>query len=457
MDRDNAPCDPRRGGGQSPSDGGVPGDTPDPRSDDTGVSPHGNVSISGTRISAGVGKVDTSFITGTFETQTPAVAAAARWNASGMEARRDELPYRQAVESIRDLAVIMLDPDGLITGWNAGAEAVLGYSRDEMLGTDGSVIFVEEDRVSGRPAAQRAAATAGGTCIDERWHRRRDGARLWACTTLNALRGDAGGLIGFVRTLRDQTAQREAARTLDEARAVAERASRSRNDFVATVSHELRTPLSIILMWSKMMRQGTLDGEELAEAIEAIGRSAESQSRLIEELLDDSRIASGKLRLDIGPADLGEIVTQVVDSFRPAMESKRIECVNEIDERAGVVECDKGRIQRVVRNLVANAVKFTPNDGRIEVGVHRKGDGLELSVADSGVGIEPAFLPKVFERFDQGDSTRDRPHGGLGLGLSIVRSIVEMHGGTVAAFSDGQGKGACLVVRLPMRSPSLAD
>lgn len=376
-----------------------------------------------------------------------------RHHAAETAKRRGEMSYHQTIESIRDHAIIMLDTEGSITGWSKGAGLVLGFAPEEMLGQHIRKIFVEEDREQDMSGKELARAAATGTALDERWHQRKDGSRFWASGTVNALRDDEGNLTGFVKILRDHTAQKELTENLEQARANAEQANRSKDQFIATISHELRTPLSIIMMWSKMMRQGDLDDEDLDEAVEAIARSAESQSRLIEDLLDSSRIAAGKLSIDIGPVNLGEIITQAVDSFWPAMESKEIECSVEIGEGLDAGEWDGGRILQVVRNLVSNAVKFTPRGGRIEVGAGRDGEWVEVTVSDSGVGIDPAFLPRVFERFAQGDSARDRPHGGLGLGLSIVQSIVEMHGGSITPFSDGHGKGTRFIVHMPLRSP----
>jgi two-component system CheB/CheR fusion protein len=375
-----------------------------------------------------------------------------RHRAAETAQRHGEVAYHQTIQNIRDHAIIMLDTHGVITAWSTGAVTVLGFAPEEMIGRNFREIFVEEDREADVSAREMEEAAATGIALDERWHRRKNGGHFWASGTVNALRDDAGRLTGFVKILRDHTAQKELTEKLDQARYNAELANRSKGNFIAMISHELRTHLSIIMMWSKMLREDALEGEDLAEAIEAIGRSAESQSRLIEDLLDSSRIAAGKLSLEIGPADLGELVTQVADSFWPAIESKGIECVVDVDDRVGVVECDGDRIRQVVRNLISNAVKFTPQGGRIEVSVRRDEGFIEMTVSDTGMGIEPEFLPRVFELFTQSDSARDRAHGGLGLGLSICKTIAEMHGGLITPFSDGQRKGARFVVRLPLHA-----
>jgi len=234
------------------------------------------------------------------------------------------------------------------------------------------------------------------------------------------------------------------------ARAAAEAASRAKDAFLATVSHELRTPLSPILAWSRMLRQGTLGEEKARRALEAIERCARSQAQLVEDLLDVSRIITGKLRLDVRPVPLAPVVQAAVEVVRPAAEAKGLELQVVLDAEVGTVTGDPERLKQVVWNLASNAVKFTPKGGRVEVRLERVDGRVEITVRDSGQGIRPEFLPHIFQRFEQADSTSTRAHGGLGLGLAIVRHIVELHGGTVHAESPGEGQGAVFTVALPL-------
>jgi signal transduction histidine kinase/ActR/RegA family two-component response regulator len=229
----------------------------------------------------------------------------------------------------------------------------------------------------------------------------------------------------------------------------AESANRAKDDFLAVVSHELRTPLTAILGWAHLLNSGKLDPARAARALHTIERSASAQSRLIDDLLDVSRIASGTLRLNCYPMTVSSAVEAAIDAIRPRAERQHVELHADIDPAAGLVSADPQRLQQIIDNLLSNALKFTPRGGRIDVAVRRVGANVELSVRDSGIGIAPEFLPYVFDRFRQADSASTRAHGGLGLGLAIVKQLVQMHGGSVRADSEGTGRGATFVVWLP--------
>ena len=233
------------------------------------------------------------------------------------------------------------------------------------------------------------------------------------------------------------------------ARNEAERANRLKDEFLATISHELRNPLNAILGWSHMMRLGNLTPANAERAVETIYRNAKSQAQLVADLLDVSRIISGKLRLDVRTVDLISIVNAAIDSIRPPADAKGIRLQTILDPGAGPISGDADRLQQVIWNLLTNAVKFTPKGGRIQVKVHRIESHVEIVVNDSGVGINKEFLPYVFDRFRQADASTTRIHGGLGLGLSIVHQLVDLHGGTVTVSSEGEGKGATFTIKLP--------
>ncbi len=244
----------------------------------------------------------------------------------------------------------------------------------------------------------------------------------------------------------------QAAVAMDNARLYrqAQEASRMKDEFLATLSHELRTPMNAILGWAQLLRDDRLDGPTTARAVQTIDRNARVQTQLISDILDVSRIVSGKLRLDVRPVELVRSVEAALDTVRPAAEARGIEVQRELHAGAGLVSGDDDRLQQVAWNLLSNAIKFTPHGGRVTVRVARVDSYVQLTVEDSGIGIDPDFLPHVFERFRQGDSSSTRPHGGLGLGLALVRHLVEMHGGTVHAASPGRDRGATFTVKLPV-------
>lgn len=233
-------------------------------------------------------------------------------------------------------------------------------------------------------------------------------------------------------------------------RAEAETANRMKDEFLATVSHEIRTPLNAIIGWSHLLRSGRLDKVNTERAVETIDRNAKSQAQIIEDLLDASRIITGKLRLNTEPVDIASVVNAAIDSVQLALDSKDLQLEVTLDPSARHTVGDANRLQQIVWNLLSNAIKFTPSGGRIEVKVERADDSLQLRVSDTGLGIPANFLPFIFDRFRQADGTTTRLHGGLGLGLAIVRHLVELHGGTIKADSAGVGLGSTFTIQLPL-------
>ncbi|HLL15426.1 MAG TPA: ATP-binding protein [Pyrinomonadaceae bacterium] len=231
--------------------------------------------------------------------------------------------------------------------------------------------------------------------------------------------------------------------------AEAEAANRTKDEFLATMSHELRTPMTAILGWAQLLRSNILGEADFEHGLEIVERNAQAQNKLIDDLLDISRIITGKLRLDVRAVDLVSIVAAVVDSLRPSAEAKAVRLQTLLDPQAGPISGDADRLQQIVWNLLSNAIKFTPKGGRVQVRLERADSHVEIIVSDSGKGIGAEFLPHVFDRFRQADSTSTRKQGGMGLGLSIVRQLVELHGGTVSVESGGDGQGATFIVQLP--------
>ena len=365
-------------------------------------------------------------------------------------------PFRLMVESVRDYAIFMLDKEGYILTWNLGAENIKGYKADEIIGKHFSVFYPEEDLKWGKPAYELKVATEVGRFEDEGWRLRKDGTRFWANVVITALRDKEGVLRGFGKVTRDLTERKQAEEQRLQlareqvARAEAEAANRAKDEFLATVSHELRTPLNAILGWGRMLGSGKLDQAGMLRGLETIERNAKLQAQLIDDLLDMSRIISGKLRLTVGPVDLHPVIEAAVEAMRPAADAKEIRLQVVLDSDVGLISGDPDRLQQVFWNLISNAVKFTPKHGRVQIRLQRVNSHVEVAVSDTGQGISKDFLPYVFDRFRQADSAITRLHGGLGLGLAIVRHLIELHGGLTEARSPGEGQGATFTVRLPI-------
>ena len=265
-----------------------------------------------------------------------------------------------------------------------------------------------------------------------------------------------GGQIGqFSKRKRAEDERKDLLQRERAARTDAEKANRLKDEFLATVSHELRTPLNAVIGWSRMLRSGRLDKESAAHALEVIERNAWAQKQIIEDILDVSRVITGKLQLTLGPVDLVAIVDAALDAVRPALEAKEIKIETTIDSGLRIISGDADRLQQVVWNLLSNAAKFTPSRGKIDVRVNHDDSYVQIEVSDTGPGIDPVFLPHVFERFRQADGSTTRTHGGLGLGLAIVRHLVELHGGVITADNRADGTGAIFSVKLRLPSGEL--
>jgi PAS domain S-box-containing protein len=286
------------------------------------------------------------------------------------------------------------------------------------------------------------------------------GEKIWVRTDKVPLEDDEGNIAGVVVFAVDITPLKQAevarARALGierQARAAAEEANRAKDGFLATVSHELRTPLTAILGYATLLREGKLDLAGQERAVRSIERNAKTQARLVEDLLDVSRMIADKLGLTIAPVDLEEILREAAESARPAAEAKPVGLHLEVRGPIALTLGDAARIRQVLGNLLTNAVKFTPPDGCIDVLLQPTAEGTRVTVRDNGIGIAADALPRIFERFWQADSSPTRGHGGLGIGLTLVRHIVALHGGSVHAASDGVGRGAVFTVELPRRPP----
>ncbi len=368
-----------------------------------------------------------------------------------------------AIVQASDDAIISTTVDGTILSWNSGAERMFGYPPAEAIGQSVNLVIPLDRRNEEAEIVARLKRREHVSHYDT-IRQRKDGARLSVSLSVGALWGEEGQLVGLSKTARDITErcrteqilrnQEQELTTLAEAerkdRAAAEQASLMKDEFLATLSHELRTPLNAILGWAQLLLLGDSPVEEQREGLQTIERNAWLQAQLISDLLDMSRIISGKIRLDVQPVDLPKVVEQSFESVRPSAEARQVRFRKMIDPHAGPIVGDPMRIQQVLWNLLTNAIKFTPKEGRVEVVLQRVNSHVEISVIDSGIGIAAEDLPIVFDRFRQVDASTTRHHGGLGLGLSIVKSLVDLHGGEVSVTSPGINQGATFRISLPL-------
>jgi PAS domain S-box-containing protein len=338
--------------------------------------------------------------------------------------------------------VWMAEPDGRIFWYNQRWYEYTGTSPEQMEGWGWQ--SVHDPAVLPKVLERWRASIETGEPFEMEFPLKgADGAFRWFLTRVNPLRDSQGSIVRWFGTNTDVDGQRRTAEELREA-------NRLKDEFLATVSHELRTPLTAILGWAHLLRSRQLDEQSATSALETIERNARAQSQLIDDLLDVSRIITGKLRLDVRQIDPASFIESAIEALRPAAEAKNVRIQKVMDTGVVSVAGDPSRLQQVVWNLLSNAIKFTPKGGRVHIRLERINSHIEIAVSDTGAGIKSEFLPHVFERFRQADQKTTRHHGGLGLGLAIVRHLVELHGGTVQAESPGEGQGATFVVNLPI-------
>jgi PAS domain S-box-containing protein len=370
--------------------------------------------------------------------------------------------YLAAIVGSSDDAIISKDLDGIIQSVNAAAERMFGYRADELIGRDIRILIpperqAEEDVILGR--------IRRGDRLDhfETVRVAKDGRRMDMSLTVSPVLDEAGVVIGVSKIARNITEQKRAMEERERlleaeraARAEAERSSRVKDDFLAMVSHELRTPLNAILSWTELMMRGRDDPKILDRGLDVVARNTRVQAQLISDLLDISRIVAGKLRLENQSLDLASIVSDAAETVRPDAEAKQIVLTTTLAS-GGPIAGDPARLQQVIWNLLSNAVKFTPPGGNVSVFLRETATHAIVTVTDDGAGIAPEYLPHVFDRFHQADRSTTRRFGGLGLGLAIAKHLVELHGGTVHAASEGPGRGASFTVAIPASPVGFAD
>ena len=359
------------------------------------------------------------------------------------------------VESSDDV-IVSKTLGGIITSWNPAAERIFGWTEAEAVGQHITLI-VPEDRWAEEDDV--LAHIRRGERVDhfETVRRSKDGRLVDMSITVSPVKNAAGHIVGASKVARDITERRrmEDLRALllareQEARRQAEALNTAKDELLATVSHELRTPLNSIFGWARMIQSGDLDEAGRARAVTTILRNASAQARLVDDLLDLSRIVAGRMRLDFERVNLNATIEAALETVRPAARAKDITLVAVLDDSLGTVEGAPDRLQQVVWNLLMNSVKFTPSGGRVEISSQRGAEAATIVVTDTGQGIAAEVLPHVFEPFRQEDSSITRAQSGLGLGLTLVRRLVELHGGTVVAESSGKGRGATFTVSLPL-------
>jgi PAS domain S-box-containing protein len=354
--------------------------------------------------------------------------------------RQSEERFRLLVDGVKDYAIFMLDSDGHIVSWNTGAEHIKGYKASEIIGKHFSVFYPPEEIARKWPEHELAVARAEGRFEDEGWRMRKDGSRFWANVIIAALYDGEHRVRGFAKVTRDLTVRRRI-EALEES-------ERQMNEFLAMLAHELRNPLASIVNALGLMR--SKPGQEQAEFRAVLERQTTLLARIVDDLLDVSRITRGKIALKREILDMNRVVARTLESCRPLIDAHKHAVELRLADEELPVDADSTRLSQVVLNLISNAVKYTPDAGCITIAVSREDGEAVLRVHDTGIGIAPALLPKVFDLFVQGDRSLDRTEGGLGIGLTLVRRLVEMHGGSVSASSGGQAEGSEFVVRLPL-------
>ncbi len=360
------------------------------------------------------------------------------------ETSRDiEAAFRlSAIVESSDDAIVSKDLNGTVMSWNRAAERMFGYTAHEMVGKPITTIIPAE-RLGEEDHVLDCVRRGIGVDHYETERRHKDGHIVDVSLTVSPIRNSEGTIVGASKIARDISERKRLTAEL-------ERANRVKDEFLATLSHELRTPLNAILGYARLLRRDMVDDAGRERAIETIERNATALSQLVADVLDVSRITSGKMRFDMQPCDLASIITGAVESIVPAVDAKRISLSQHLEPQSGVVAGDPSRLQQVLWNVLSNAVKFTPAGGRIAVRMINDTSCVRIEIEDSGRGISSQVLTHIFEPFHQGDSSTTREVGGLGLGLALVRHYVEMHGGRVWARSDGPGKGATFTIELPL-------
>jgi PAS domain S-box-containing protein len=353
------------------------------------------------------------------------------------------------LEQGNDQAAVCLDAHGIVIGWLAGAEEILGYAPEEAIGRHIALIFNDEDRAKGLPDYEIKVAASDNFAENSRWHVRKDGTRIWVSGTMSAVRGADGEIAGFVKLMRDQTDQRAHLERFENEVAELGDARQKTHLFLKTLGHEIRNPLGV-LGNTHMILQRLAGDDRTRKAVDHLGSQISLLRRLADDLMDVSRLELGKVELTRERIDLREMLRNAEHDFLEPARNKNITLKTLFPPAELPVEVDRARIMQVILNLLNNAIKYTPRGGTVWLQGTVEGDEAVCRVQDTGIGIYPPVLPQIFELFSQAPEARDMSGGGIGVGLALVRQLVELHGGTVQARSSGLGKGAEFLFRLPL-------
>ncbi|MCE9606115.1 MAG: PAS domain S-box protein [Planctomycetia bacterium] len=353
----------------------------------------------------------------------------------------DQERWQILMDTVQDFAIFMLDETGKIITWNLGAERILGYKEEEILGHNFCQIFTPNDSASEQPEFELATAKEKGRAEDERWHVRKDGSRFWASGVVTPLWDDAGKLRGFAKVLRDITERKRTEERMAEQ-------NQRKDEFLAMLAHELRNPLAAIANAVQLIKLE--HGGNPPETVQIIERQVDGLERMVSDLSDASRMSAGKIQLRIGRVRLQDVVERAAETIAPKFEERRHAFSIAMSTAAIWLEADGSRLEQVFCNLLNNAVKYTEPGGKITLAVERQGNEAIVSIRDTGTGIMSEMLPRIFDLFIQADNSLERAQGGLGIGLTLVKRLVEMHGGKVEARSEGVGHGSEFIVRLPV-------
>ena len=377
---------------------------------------------------------------------------------AGERLRHSEEQFRLLVESVHEYAIFMLDPTGCVATWNSGAEKAKGYAVEEIVGEHFELFYPAEDRASGKPARLLEEAKRKGHVREQGTRVRKNGSTFQADVLITAVHDEEGRLRGFSKVTRDVTDQIHT-RDSEAARLAAEKAGKAKDDFLAVLSHELRTPLTPVLAGADYLigNAAQVTPAELVKELCAIRRNALLEAQLIDDLLDLTRISRGKIELQCELLDLHAVLSEICVISQENISAKGLVIMQKLDAGQHWTKADPIRIRQALWNVLSNAVKFTPNGGRISVRTCNNSAGkLRVEISDTGVGIEPEQADRIFDAFEQGERTVTRRFGGLGLGLAITRSIINLHGGSISVHSHGHDKGASFLVELDAASKAAA-
>ncbi|MCA1607860.1 MAG: PAS domain S-box protein, partial [Acidobacteria bacterium] len=369
--------------------------------------------------------------------------------------QQSEERHRTLVEQIRDYAIFRTDIHGRATTWNEGVERVLGFTEEEFIGQDiVESIFTPEDIRSGVAEQELRIAAVRDSASDDRWMMKKDGTRFFAFGVTTAIRDETGKLIGFSKVMRDQTDRKRLEDELRQVAADLSEADRRKTEFLAMLAHELRSPLAPIRNAMQIFRLKGGEMPDFQPAVDMMQRQVGQMVRLIDDLLDVSRITRGKIELKKQRIELDSVIHHAVEAARPGCESAQHELTVSLADHPIYLDADPARIAQILGNLLNNACKFTEPGGKIDLSVTVDSGYAEIRIKDTGIGVGPEQLPVIFEMFVQADTSLERTQGGLGIGLTLVKRLAEMHGGSVEARSEGTGKGSVFIVRLPLATES---